>query len=145
MLQKKSKPLFTQQQVISVQDIHFFLTAHTHGSYILSTHQFQSRKIEFLGTTCRGTGADFFYCPFSVSELFSTSNEVIELCLQGSGHFIRFWATAAFFLIGVFRRLISRFLCLLLLLVIVLLLLGFFMLTFVAPTDTTKDDLGREL
>lgn len=49
MLPKKSKPLFTQQQVISVQDIHFFfLTAHTHGSYIiLSTHQFSKQKNRF--------------------------------------------------------------------------------------------------
>lgn len=65
---KKSKPLFTQQQVISVQDIHF-ITAHTHGSYILSTHRFQSRKIGFLGTTSRGDwGWFFFCCPFPVTE-----------------------------------------------------------------------------
>lgn len=29
MLPKQSKPLFTQQQVISVQDIHFFFLQHT--------------------------------------------------------------------------------------------------------------------
>lgn len=74
-------------------------------------------------------------CLFGVL-LFAALNEVIELGLQGSGHFICFGATAAFFLIGVFRRLISRLL-LVLLLVIVLFLLGFLMLTFVAPTETT--------
>lgn len=64
---KKSKPLFTQQQVISVQDIHFYYSTHTHGSYILSTHRFQSRKIGFLVPLLGATRADFFLLLLSFS------------------------------------------------------------------------------
>ncbi len=46
----------------------------------------------------------------------------MELCLQRSDHLVRLRAAAPFFLVGVFRGLVSRFLCLLLLLVILLLL-----------------------
>lgn len=148
---KKSKPLFTQQQVISVQDIHFYYSTHTHGSYILSTHRFQSRKIGFLVPLLGATRADFFVVVvlflWKVPS-FSMSHKVIELGLQGRSHLVRLWAAAAFFLVGVFRRLVSRFLRHLLLLVIVLLLLvflGFIVLTFVSPTEITKDYLEREV
>lgn len=75
---KKSKPLFTQRHVISVQDIHFYYSTHSwliHPKYTPIPKQ----KMNFLGTTCRDDWVWFCCCPFPVTKSLQVPRHIKSL------------------------------------------------------------------